>query len=109
MGGATLAYLMRTTKKGGAIAAIGVAGGAAFRATVFPLILRGIKVLGIDMPSTPLEMGRELWEEVMRETTLLNLVDAIVSEVTLEDIPRVTQAMLGGQARGRILVRPSEP
>jgi acrylyl-CoA reductase (NADPH) len=108
VGGATLAYLMRTTKKGGAIAAIGVSGGAAFRATVFPLILRGIKVLGIDMPSTPLQMRRELWEEVMREATLLSLVDAIVSEVALEDIPRVTQAMLGGQTRGRILVRPSE-
>jgi acrylyl-CoA reductase (NADPH) len=108
VGGATLAYLMRTTKKGGAIAAIGVSGGATFRATVYPLILRGIKVLGIDMPSTSLEMRRELWEEVMRETTLLSLVDAIVSEVTLEDIPRVTQAMLGGQTRGRILVRPRE-
>ena len=105
VGGATLAYLMRTTKKGGAIAAIGVAGGAAFRATVFPLILRGIKVLGIDMPSTPLQMRRELWEEVIREATLLSLVDAIASEVMLEDIPRVTQAMLGGQTRGRVLVR----
>ena len=40
--------------------------------------------------------------------TLLSLVDSIVSEVTLEDIPRVIQAMLGGQTRGRILVRPSE-
>ncbi len=108
VGGATLAYLMRTTKKGGAIAAIGVSGGAAFRATVYPLILRGIKILGIDMPSTPLQMRRELWEEVIREATLLSLVDSIVSEVTLEDIPRVTQAMLGGQTRGRILVRPSE-
>lgn len=108
VGGATLAYLMRTTKKGGAIAAIGVSGGAAFHATVYPLILRGINVLGIDMPSTPLEMRRELWEEVMRETTLLSLSDVIVSEVTLGDIPRVTQAMLGGQTRGRILVRPSE-
>jgi putative YhdH/YhfP family quinone oxidoreductase len=108
VGGATLAYLMRTTKKGGAIAAIGVSGGAAFRATVYPLILRGIKVLGIDMPSTPLQMRRELWEGVTREATLLSLVDAIVSEVTLEDIPRVTKAMLGGQTRGRILVRPSE-
>jgi acrylyl-CoA reductase (NADPH) len=107
VGGATLAYLMRTTKKGGAIAAIGVSGGAAFRATVFPLILRGIKVLGIDMPSTQLQMRRELWEEVMGEATLLSLVDLIVSEVTLEDIPRVTKAMLGGQTRGRILVRPS--
>src|SRR6266496_4320280 len=101
-------YLRQTTKKGGAIAAIGVSGGAAFRATVFPLILRGIKVLGIDMPSTPLQMRRELWEKVIGEATLLSLVDSIVSEVTLEDIPRVTQAMLGGQTRGRILVRPSE-
>jgi acrylyl-CoA reductase (NADPH) len=107
VGSATLAYLMRTTKKGGVIAAIGVSGGAAFHATVYPLILRGIKVLGIDMPSTPLQMRRELWEEVSREGTLLSLVDAIVSEVTLEDIPRVTKAMLSGQTRGRILVRPS--
>jgi acrylyl-CoA reductase (NADPH) len=108
VGGATLAYLMRTMKKGGAIAAIGVAGGAAFRATVYPLILRGIKVLGVDMPSTPLEVGQELWEEVSRERTLLSLVDSIATEVTLEEIPRVTRAMLGGQTRGRILVRPSE-
>jgi putative YhdH/YhfP family quinone oxidoreductase len=108
VGGAALAYLMRTTKKGGAIAAIGVAGGAAFRATVLPLILRGIKVLGVDMPSTPLQLRRELWEELTRETTLLSLADSIASEVTLEDIPRVTKAMLGGQTRGRILVRPSE-
>ncbi len=108
VGGATLAYLMRTTQKDGAIAAIGVTGGAAFQATVYPLILRGVKVLGIDMPSVPLQMGRELWEEVMREATLLSVVDAIASEVILEDIPRVTQAMLSGQTRGRILVRPGE-
>jgi acrylyl-CoA reductase (NADPH) len=108
VGGATLAYLMRTTKQGGAIAAIGVAGGAVFRATVFPLILRGIKVLGIDMPSTPLPVRRELWEEMTREGALLNLVDTITSEVSLSDIPRVTRAMRGGQTRGRILVRPSE-
>lgn len=109
VGGATLAYLMRTTKKGGAIAAVGVSGGAAFHATVYPLILRGINVLGIDMPSTPLVMRRELWEEVIRETTLLSFSEVIVSEVvTLEDLPRVTQAMLNGRTRGRILVRPGE-
>jgi len=108
VGGATLAYLMRTTKKGGAIAAIGVAGGATFHTTVYPLILRGIKVLGVDMPSTPLEVRHELWEEMTRARALLSSVDAIVSEVTLEDIARVTRAMLDGQTRGRTLVRPSE-
>src|SRR5690242_7098181 len=66
VGGATLAYLMRTTKKGGGIAAVGVAGGAAFRSTVFPLILRGISVLGIDLPSVSQERRRELWDEIGR-------------------------------------------
>lgn len=108
VGGATLAYLMRTTKKGGAIAAVGVSGGAAFQATVYPLILRGIKVLGVDIPSMPLQMGQELLKEVIREATLKSVVDLVASEVTLEDIPQVTRAMLGGQTRGRILVRPGE-
>ncbi len=108
VGGATLAYLMRTTKKGGAIAAIGVSGGALVQTTVFPLILRGIKVLGVDMPSTPLEMRRELWQEVVSEALPPGLVDVMTSEVTLSDIPKVAQAMLGGQTRGRVLVKLSD-
>lgn len=108
VGGATLAYLMRTTIKGGAIAAVGVTGGAAFHATVYPLILRGIKILGIDMPSTPLHMRQQIWEEMLYEKHALNLVDMIASEVTLEDVPRVTKAMLRGKTRGRILIRMSD-
>ncbi len=107
VGGATLAYLMRTTKKGGGIAAVGVAGGAAFEATVYPFILRGVMVLGIDMPSTPREVRQDLWEEVIQEANLASLGDVMVTEAALEDIPSVTQAMLAGQTRGRILVRPN--
>ncbi|HEX8111351.1 MAG TPA: zinc-binding dehydrogenase [Kofleriaceae bacterium] len=109
VGGATLAYLMRTTKRGGAIAAVGVAGGAAFHGTVFPLILRGIKVLGIEMPSTPLATRRQLWEQLQKEAGLLSLADSILREVALDDVPRVSQAMLRGQRQGRILVRLGEP
>ena len=82
--------------------------GSAFQASVFPLIQRGIKVLGIDMPSTPLQMRRDLWEEVRRETLLLSLTESIITEGTREDIPRMTQAMLNGQIRGRILVKLSK-
>lgn len=60
------------------------------------------------MPSTPLEVRQELWEEITREGVLLSLVDSITTEVTLEEIPWVTRDMLGGQMRGRILVRLSE-
>lgn len=105
VGGATLAYLLRTTKKGGAIAAVGVAGGAAFSSTVFPLILRGVKLLGMDAPSTPLPVRRTLWDEVIQEASLLRLLEPTITQVTLEDVPRVTHAMLKGQTRGRTLVQ----
>jgi hypothetical protein len=65
-------------------------------------------VLGVDMPSTPLEVGRELWEEMTREEALLSLVDSMTTEAPLEEIPSVALAMLSGKTRGRILVRPNE-
>ena len=64
-------------------------------------------VLGIDMPSTPREVRQDLWEEVIQEASLPGLGDVMVTEAALEDIPSVTQAMLAGQTRGRILVRPN--
>lgn len=109
VGGATLAYLMRTTKKAGAIAAIGVSGGGEFQATVYPLILRGISMLGVDLPSTSLQLRRDLWAEVQRETRLLEVAAAMIAEVRLQDLPDVTKAMLAGQTRGRTLIRIGDP
>jgi putative YhdH/YhfP family quinone oxidoreductase len=106
VGGATLTYLMRTTQKGGAVAALGVAGEAAVQTTVYPLILRGIQVLGIDCPSCPQELRRQLWEALIADPELLPNEELLTSEVTLEDIPQVTTAMLNGQTKGRVLVRP---
>jgi putative YhdH/YhfP family quinone oxidoreductase len=106
VGGATLAYLMRTTKKAGAIAALGVAGGGVYQSTVYPLILRGIHVLGIDCPSCPPELRRELWEELSADLELLPSEGSLTSEIALEDIPRVATAMLDGHTKGRVLVRP---
>jgi hypothetical protein len=47
---------------------------------------------------------RGLWVEMTREKALLSSVDSMVSEVTLEDIPRVARAILDGQIRGGVLV-----
>jgi acrylyl-CoA reductase (NADPH) len=106
VGGATFAYLMRTTQKAGAIAALGVAGGASYQATVYPLVLRGIHVLGIDCPSCPRELRQELWEELSAEPELLPSAELLTSEITLEDIPQTAEAMLNGRTTGRVVVRP---
>ena len=81
MWGARAAGLSDADDEGGAIAAIGVSGRGQCSVTA-STILRGIKVLGIDMPSTLPPARRELWEEVIGEGTPPDLVDAIASGTT---------------------------
>ncbi len=105
VGGATLAYLSRTTKKGGSIAAIGLTGGAAFQATVYPFILRGINLLGIDMPSCPKDLRQELWKQLAESFELGSMVKKFAREISLEELPAAVANILKGNIRGRIIVR----
>src|SRR6202022_1174288 len=63
-GGSTLAYLIRTTKYGGFIAAYGNTGGGNVATTIFPFILRGINVLGIESANCPMELRQEIWQQL---------------------------------------------
>jgi hypothetical protein len=60
------------------------------------------------MPSFVVVDGRCHDGAIHNTVGVSSSVDSIESEVTLEDLPRVTRAMFGGHPRGRILVRPSE-
>ena len=53
VGAATLPYILRTLRWGGAVAASGNTSGAPFSTTVFPFILRGVSLLGIDSAQRP--------------------------------------------------------
>src|SRR5579862_958031 len=61
VGGDTLAGLLRTMAIGASIASCGLAGGAALNTTVFPFILRGVNLLGIDSARVPNPRRREIW------------------------------------------------
>jgi len=104
VGGATLAYLIRTSKYGGSIAACGLAGGSTLHTTVFPFILRGVNLLGIDSVMCPMELRRELWQRMASDLKPPRL-DSISHEVTLEELPQVTASLLKGEVRGHTVVR----
>ena len=61
VGAATLPYLLRTLRTGASVAACGNAGGAKFETTVFPFILRGVALLGMDSVNMPIARRRDLW------------------------------------------------
>ncbi len=104
VGGATLAYLIRTTKYGGSIAACGLTGGSTVNTTVFPFILRGVNLLGIDSVFCPMELRRELWQRLASDMKPPKL-QTMIHEITLDELPQVTATLLKGSVRGRTVVR----
>jgi len=106
LGGQTLAYLMRTVRPWGTIACIGLAESAQLDATVMPLILRGVSLLGIHSVEVPRNWRLSLWEKLAGEWNLEALTDRIVHRVIgLDDIPEACGELVAGRALGRYVVR----
>lgn len=105
VGGETLAYLLRTTRYGGSIASCGLTGGSALQTTVFPFILRGVNLQGIDSVLCPMPERVALWERLASDLKPRRLLDGIAHEVGLEALPDVLASILKGAVRGRTVVR----
>ena len=105
VGGTTLAYLLRTTKYGGSIASCGNTGGPNFGTTVFPFILRGNNLLGIDSVNCPMELRRQVWAHLASDYKPTHLLDLIGHEVPLANLPQVLATVLKGGVRGRTIVK----
>jgi acrylyl-CoA reductase (NADPH) len=105
VGGSTLAYLLRTTQYGGSIAAFGNTGGVNFSTTVFPFILRGVNLLGIDSVFCPMELRRELWQQLASAYKPEKLLSAIGHEVSFEELPDALAKVLKGEARGHTIIQ----
>lgn len=104
VGGATLPYVLRTLRTGGAVAASGNAGGARLETTVFPFILRGVALLGMDSVLVPIARRRELWDRLATDLRPREL-GVHVTEVGLDELDEALDRILAGSARGRWLVR----
>lgn len=104
VGGATLPYVLRTLRRGAAAATSGNAGGPAFSTTVFPFILRGVALLGIDSVVVPIAERRRIWDRLATDLRPRALAES-ATEVTLETLDGALDDILAGRARGRWIVR----
>jgi acrylyl-CoA reductase (NADPH) len=104
VGAATLPYVLRTLKLGAAVASSGNASGAELNTTVFPFILRGVALLGMDSANLAIEPRRELWRRLAGDLLPRGIADGI-SEVDLDTLEPALDAIVAGQARGRWVVR----
>jgi acrylyl-CoA reductase (NADPH) len=105
VGGEMLASVLSKIQYNGSVAVSGLTGGGNVPTTVFPFILRGVNLLGIDSVYCPMEVRKELWSRMATDLKPSTLLDLIQKEITLEQLPETLPTILKGQARGRIIVK----
>lgn len=103
VGGTTLAGVLRSLAYGGAVAACGNAGGIELNTTVFPFILRGAAILGIESVNAPFAQRKAAWGRIARDLPL-PLIDRMTQVIGLGELPAACEAITNGQVRGRTVV-----
>ncbi|MFA7434466.1 MAG: MDR family oxidoreductase [Gemmobacter sp.] len=102
-GGHVLANVCASMKYRGVVAACGLAGGMAFPATVAPFILRGVTLAGIDSVMCPAGERREAWRRLGRDLDPA-LLDAMTKPIAMADAIDVSEQLIAGKVRGRVIV-----
>jgi acrylyl-CoA reductase (NADPH) len=103
IGGETLASLLRTMARVSSVAVCGNAGGITLETTVFPFILRGVNLLGINSSACPMARRREAWHRLGHDLPP-EMLDMMMQTVPLEKVLSLSPEILQGKIRGRIVV-----
>jgi len=105
VGGRPLATIVRSMQHRACVAACGLVAGTELNLTVYPFILRGVTLAGIDSAQCPRPERLEMWLKLAGPWRLANL-DQIVDEVTLDELPDRVQKILAGKIVGRTIRAP---
>jgi len=100
VGGDTLFNVIKGLRYGASVAACGLVQSPMFNASVFPFILRGVNLLGIDSVQLPLSHKKAVWNKLASEWKLENL-DKLSTEIGFGELQDCLQQVLAGRAEGR--------
>jgi acrylyl-CoA reductase (NADPH) len=101
--GATLAGILPWMAHGASIAACGMAGGAEVTAAIWPFILRGVNLLGINSVRVARPERLRIWERISRDLPLPRL-DSMMQIAPLGRIRELGEDILSGRIHGRVVI-----
>lgn len=104
VGGEILANALKYIKYDGVATCCGLTSSHELNTNVFPFILRGIRLIGIDSVECKLEKKQAAWEKLASKWKI-NTLDSITNEITLYEIKDVYKLLLSGKAVGRYVVK----
>ncbi|MBC2334212.1 acryloyl-CoA reductase [Listeria welshimeri] len=104
VGGKPLSYLLTAVQYGGAVTTCGMSAGGKLDTTVFPFILRGVQLLGIDSVLCPMQKRTQIWQRLAADFKLANL-EELATEINFQTLPEALHQVMNGGVTGRYLVK----
>ncbi|TGB03907.1 acryloyl-CoA reductase [Halobacillus salinus] len=105
VGGEQLASVLSQLEYNGGAAVSGLTGGTNIPTQVYPFILRGISLIGIDSVNLPMETRKKVWHRLANDLKTKEFFDDMKVVISLEDVPHRLEQILAGETRGRTIVK----
>jgi putative YhdH/YhfP family quinone oxidoreductase len=103
VGGPILATAIKSTRYGGAVTCCGNAASPDLPLNVYPFILRGISLIGIDSASCAMEIRIPIWQKLASRWRLPDL-EKLVTEISFSELDQYIENILQGKQRGRVIL-----
>ncbi len=107
VGGDMLATTIKSIKHGGGVTCCGNVGSHDLPLNVYPFILRGVTLMGIDSQNCPMPTRTKVWEKIASDWKIDRL-EPITTEVALEELSDRIELLLQRKHRGRTIVKLSD-
>lgn len=104
VGDNTLATCLKACKKEGCVAATGLVESHNLSMTVYPFLLNGVNLLGVDSAEYPMNKRQAVWERLATDWNLGQTLNDIRVDTTLETLnTRFIPMILEGKVQGRVV------
>jgi putative YhdH/YhfP family quinone oxidoreductase len=103
VGGKILANLICSTSQRAAIACCGMVGGLSLDTSIFPFILRGLSLFGVDSAESLIDVKEEIWNNFSSVWKLEN-IDENIKDISLDELPGEIDKILKGEQIGRVRI-----
>jgi putative YhdH/YhfP family quinone oxidoreductase len=104
VGGDILAAAIRSAKPGGSVICCGNVSSAELSITVYPFILRGIRLVGIDSQNCPMEHREQIWK-LLAGDWKSGWLEQMYREISLDQLGTYIDLMLEGKVTGRVVIK----
>ena len=106
VGGEMLAKMISMISNHGIVSCCGNVGGAMFTSSVFPFILRGVQLSGVDSAESPIDLKKELWNLLANEWQID--LNNQTKTVNIKEIDNEIKKILDGGQIGRVVIKHGE-